>query len=110
MRREAGELSCQSASADAGHSAPAGKCAGSHAHEEDEKGEEAQRQPAAPGPEDGTEAHLWSGSDRDRRNRCHDRADDCLSDRNSETIVSAVMTSIPSITVRSTPQMRFSSL
>src|SRR5450755_3470771 len=96
MRREAGELSCQSASAhaghsasaDAGHSDPAGKCAGSHAHEEDEKGEEAQRQPAAPGPEDGTEAHLWSGSDRDRRNRCHDRADDCLRDRNGHEWIS----------------------
>ena len=46
-----------------------------------EKGEEAQRQPAAPGPEDGTEAHLWSKSDLDRRNRCHDGADDCLGDR-----------------------------
>ena len=30
---------------------------------------------------DGTEAHLRSGSDLDRRNRCDDGADDCLGDR-----------------------------
>src|SRR5580704_3842872 len=85
MRPKAGGLSGESADANAGYPRPAGS---GHTKTEDEKDQEAQRQPAAAGSEDGTEAHLRSGSDLDRRNRCDDGADDCFGDRNRRESIS----------------------